>query len=76
MAKTFKLPKKINGFRLPKEPRKQANKMIRRLQGAELEALIAAVLAAVLMHFAQRGAEGSEPLSKRLAGAVGGHLKH
>lgn len=28
MAKTFKLPRKINGFRLPKKARKQANKFI------------------------------------------------
>ena len=76
MAKTFKLPRKINGFRLPKQARKEANRLIKRLQGPELEALVAAVLAAVVMHFAQRGSDGAEPLSKRLVGAVGGHLKH
>ncbi|MCH7628604.1 MULTISPECIES: hypothetical protein [Novosphingobium] len=76
MAKPFKLPKKINGFRLPKTARREANKLIARLQGEELEALVAAVLAAAVMHFAERGREGREPLSKRLAGAVGSHLKH
>ncbi|MCW1381862.1 hypothetical protein OLX02_03400 [Novosphingobium sp. KCTC 2891] len=76
MAKAFKLPKKINGFRLPKGARKEANKVLGRLQGEDLEALIVAVLAAAVMHFAQRGKAGGEPLSRRLVIAVGSHLKH
>jgi len=76
MAKAFKLPKKINGFKLPKSARKQANTLIARLQGEELEALIAAVVTAVIAHLAMRGKEGGTPLSHKLAGAVGSHLKH
>lgn len=76
MARAFKLPKKINGFKLPKKPRKQANRLIARLQGEELEALVAAVLAAVLGHFAARAADDKEPLARRIASAVGSHLKH
>ncbi|BEV00774.1 hypothetical protein [Novosphingobium olei] len=79
MAKTFKLPRKINGFRLPKKARKQANAFIARLQGEELEALATAVLGAILIHFADRAARNGEPgdpLSKRLIDAVGSHLKH
>ncbi len=76
MAKAFKLPKTVNGFRLPKQMRKEANRLIARLQGEELASLIAAVLAAAMMHLADGRREGGERLSKRLAGAVGSHLKH
>ncbi|OYW46768.1 hypothetical protein [Novosphingobium sp.] len=76
MAKTFKLPKKINAFKVPKSARKQANKLISRLQGQELEGLLGAVVAAVIAHLALRGKAGGEPLSRKLAGTVGSHLKH
>lgn len=76
MAKRFKLPKKINGFALPKGPRKQANRLIAKLQGEELEALLGVVVAAVIAHFATRGADTGQPLGKKLAGAVESHLRH
>lgn len=76
MAKAYKLPKTINGFRLHKPLRKEANKLIARLQGEELQALISAVLAAAVVHVVDRGSGGAKPLLKRLAGAVESHLKH
>jgi hypothetical protein len=76
MAKPFKLPKTINGIRLPKTPRKQANRFLEKLQGEELEALIAAVVTAVIAHIASRRQEGEAPLGRKLAGALESHLKH
>ncbi|MDF8333988.1 hypothetical protein [Novosphingobium cyanobacteriorum] len=76
MAKPFKLPKTINGIRLPKATRKQANRFLEKLHGEELEALIAAVVTAVIAHIATRRQEGEALLKRKLAGVVGSHLKH
>lgn len=75
MVKRFKLPKKINGFRLPKRARKQANKLIANLQGDELEALVSAFLAAVLLYFVERSTPDGEALPDRI-GRAGSQLKH
>jgi hypothetical protein len=72
-----KVPKKVGGFKIPKPLRKQANQVIGRLQGEELQALLGSLLAAAVMHYAQRGKAQADatPLSHKLAGAVQSHLR-
>ncbi|MES2493255.1 MAG: hypothetical protein V4579_08260 [Pseudomonadota bacterium] len=72
--KSFKLPKQINGFKLPKKPRKTANRMLSRAQGPELEVLVGVVLGAVVAHFVDK--DGETKLSQRVKTAVGDHLMH
>lgn len=72
MAKKFRLPKRINGLKLPKGARKHANAVLAKVQGKELEVLAGVVLGAVIAHFADK--EGDTALSRRIGKAVGGHL--
>lgn len=76
MARAFKLPKKINGYKLPKKPRKQANRLMAKLQGPELEALVMAVIGAVIAHLAERHADKAPALKERLGNVLSGHMSH
>jgi len=73
-SKSFKLPKRINGYKLPKKSRKSANRFLRRVQGPELEGLMGVVLGAMAAHLADKSSETR--LSQRLTKAVGDHLTH
>lgn len=72
MTKQYKLPKRVAGVKLPKPARKTANRLLRRVQGEELQALAGVVLAALIAHLADR--EGKTKLSRRVGDAVSGHL--
>lgn len=76
MAKAFKIPKKINGYKLPKKPRKEANRLIAKIQGPELDALVMALMGAVIAHLVERSGDRVPGLKDRLGAVMGGHLRH